>query len=76
MILQSIYDYVLQAGRVEESLLLTHFHLRQEGLEPMMSVLLKSGKIQKTLHQRGDKLAARIYYSCPSKAQIPTITIV
>lgn len=76
MILQSILDYVLQAGRVEESTLLTYFHLRREGLAPMMAVLVKSGKIQKTVHQRGEHLSALIYYSCPAKIQIPTITIV
>ncbi|WP_157822322.1 FeoC-like transcriptional regulator [Psychromonas sp. Urea-02u-13] len=76
MILKSICDYVLQAGRVEESLLLKHFHLRQEGLNALMSPLLKRGKIQKTLHQRGEKLTPLVYYSYPSDTQIPSISIV
>jgi len=76
MILKSINDYVLQAGRVEESTLLTHFHLRKEGLDTLLVPLLKRGRIQKTLHQRGEQLSAVIYYSCPEKAQIPSITIV
>ncbi len=50
MILQSIVDYVSQAGRLEESVLLVHFHLREEGLAALMTPLLKCGKIQKTVH--------------------------
>ncbi|MCP4320675.1 MAG: hypothetical protein GY951_11690 [Psychromonas sp.] len=76
MILKSITDYVLQAGRVEEPTLLTHFHLRKEGLDALMAPLLKRGKIQKTLHQRGEQLPPIVYYSCPAKTQIPSITIV
>ena len=76
MILQSIYEYVSEAGRVEESTLLTHFHLQQEGLNALMAPLLKRGKIQKTLHQRGEKLSPAIYYSCPSATQIPSMTII
>lgn len=76
MILKSIYEYVLEAGRVEESTLLKHFHLRQEGLNALMAPLLKRGKIQKTLHQRGAKLAPLTYYSCPSTTQIPSMTII
>ena len=76
MILQAIADYVKQAGRIEEKKLLKHFHLSSEGLEPMMAVLLKRGRIQKTIHQRGAKLAAEIYYSWAETAQIPTLTVV
>ena len=76
MILHSIKEYVMQAGRVEESVLLQHFHLGEAGLGALMAPLLKRGKIQKTVHQRGTKLAPVIYYSCPSKAQIPSLTIV
>lgn len=76
MILQSIYSYVLQAGRVEQSALLAHFHLSEQGLATLMAPLLKCAKIQKTVHQRGEKLAPSIYYSCPAKPQIPSITIV
>jgi len=76
MILQSILEYVSQQGRIEESALLTHFHLRQEGLAPMIGVLVNLGKIQKTVHQRGGQLAPLVYYSCPLSKQIPAITIV
>ena len=76
MILQAIQDYVKQAGRVEEGALLKHFHLREAGLNALMSPLLKRGKIQKTVHQRGTNLAVLIYYSCPTKIQIPTLSIV
>jgi hypothetical protein len=76
MILQSIYEYVKQAGRVEESTLLTHFHLRKEGLDTLIAPLLKRSKIHKTVHQRGKNIAPIIYYSCPEREQIASITIV
>lgn len=76
MILQSIVDYILKQGRVEEHLLLAHFHLTQEGLAPMMEVLIKSGKIHKTIHSRGEKLSPLIYYRVASDAQIPSVSII
>ena len=76
MILQSIYEYVQKSRRIEESALLTHFHLRKEGLDTLIAPLLKRSKIHKTVHQRGENLTPIIYYSCPSKQQIPSITIV
>ncbi|GLS89767.1 hypothetical protein GCM10007916_08340 [Psychromonas marina] len=76
MILQSIYEYVKQTGRIEESALLTHFHLRKEGLDTLLAPLLKRSKIHKTVHQRGENLTPIIYYSCPARQQIASITIV
>lgn len=76
MILQEISDYVKEAGRIEEKKLLKHFHLSSEGLEPMMSVLLKRGKIQKIINQRGGNLPPEIYYSWAETTQIPTLTVV
>jgi len=76
MILQEISDYVEDAGRIEEKKLLAHFHLCSEGLEPMMAVLLKRGKIQKTINQRGNRLPPKIYYSWTDTAQIPTLTVI
>jgi len=76
MILQEISDYVEVAGRIEENKLLAHFHLCREGLEPMMAVLLKRGKIQKTINQRGKLLPPKIYYSWTDTAQIPTLTVI
>jgi len=76
VILQSILEYVSQQGRIEESALLSHFHLRQEGLAPMIGVLVKSGKIQKTVHQRGEQLTPLVFYSCPLSKQIPSISII
>jgi hypothetical protein len=76
MILQEISDYVKEAGRIEENKLLKHFHLSSEGLAPMMAVLLKRGKIQKIINQRGKGLPPKIYYSWTETAQIPTITVV
>ena len=76
MILSTISEYVKNAGRVEEKQLLKHFHLRAEGLAPMMAVLLKRGKIQKTINQRGEKLPPEIYYSWSEKQQIPMLTVV
>ncbi|HEY5716060.1 MAG TPA: FeoC-like transcriptional regulator [Psychromonas sp.] len=76
MILYSIIDYIKNAGRVEEGKLLKHFHISQQGLEPMMAVLLKRGKIKKTINNRGEKLPPEIYYSWSEKQQIPILTVV
>lgn len=76
MILSAISEYVKNAGRVEEKQLLKHFHIRTEGLSPMMAVLLKRGKIQKTINKRGEKLNPEIYYSWSEKQQIPMLTVV
>lgn len=76
MILKSIYEYVQQAGRVEESALLKHFHLRQAGLDALIAPLMRSGKVQKSVHQRGEQLTPIIYYSTTDKQQIPALTIV
>ncbi len=56
MILQAITEYVHAEGRVAEQKLLKHFYLSREGLDPMMAVLLKRGKIQKTINRRGHRL--------------------
>jgi len=76
MILSAISEYVENAGRIEEQQLLKHFHLSREGLSPMMAVLLKRAKIQKTLNKRGETLPAKIYYSWSEKQQIPMMTVV
>jgi DNA-binding PadR family transcriptional regulator len=76
MILQEISTYIEDAQRVEEKKLLKHFHLSHQGLEPMMAVLLKRGKIHKTINQRGSKLPPVIYYSWTETAQIPTLTVI
>ncbi|WP_354624945.1 FeoC-like transcriptional regulator [Psychromonas sp. MME2] len=76
MILQSLNDYIKAAKRVDEAVLLKHFRLTQEGLAPMMAVLLKRGYIQKTINQRGAKLTPIIYYSYVQVAQIPTLTVI
>jgi hypothetical protein len=76
MILQEISGFIKDAKRIEEKKLLKHFHLTHEGLEPMMAVLLKRGKIHKTINQRGTRLAPEIYYSWTEIAQIPTLTVI
>ena len=76
MILQEISDFIKEAKRIEEKKLLKHFHLSHQGLEPMMAVLLKRGKIHKTINQLGSKLPAEIYYSWTETAQIPTLTVI
>lgn len=76
MILQDITNYIKEQGRTSEIKLLKHFHLTSEGLEPMMSVLLKRGKIHKTINQRGSQLPPEIYYSWTDTAQIPTLTVI
>ena len=76
MILRSIYEYVENAGRIEQQQLLSHFHLTPEGLAPMIAVLLKRGKIQKTINTRGNTLSPQIFYTCTKKQQISILTVV
>jgi hypothetical protein len=76
MILQELTHFIKEADRVEEGVLLKHFHLTQSSLTPMISVLLKRGNIQKTVNARGDNLPASIYYSYHNKASIPVMTMI
>ncbi|WP_028863330.1 FeoC-like transcriptional regulator [Psychromonas aquimarina] len=76
MILQSLSDYIEKSRRVKEETLLKHFRLSSEGLQPMMAVLLKRGKIHKTINQRGKNLPPEIFYSWSENTQIPTLTVV
>ena len=76
MILQEISNFIKDAKRIEEQKLLKHFHLSHQGLEPMMAVLLKRGKIHKTINRRGSRLPPEIYYSWTETAQIPTLTVI
>jgi hypothetical protein len=75
MILQEIQQYIIDAKRVEEGVLLKHFHLSREGIAPMMTILLQRGKIHKTVSQRGKKLAPLVYYSYHHVASIPMMTV-
>ena len=76
MILQSINDYIKNVERVGEDKLLAHFHLTREGLDPMISVLLKRGNIHKSVVQRGKNLPAQIFYSWSDTLLIPTVSVV
>lgn len=76
MILLDISNYIEEQGRIEEVKLLKQFHLTSEGLEPMMAVLLKRGKIHKTINQRGNRLSPEVFYSWTETAQIPTLTVI
>ena len=76
MILQELAHFIKEADRVEEGVLLKHFHLTESSLAPMISVLLKRGNIQKTVNARGDNLPASIYYSYHQKARLSVRTII
>jgi len=75
MILQRITAYIKFHQRVEETLLLKEFHLHKSGLAPMMDVLIKTGKIQKTINTRGAKLSAQIFYTWQTRQVIPMTTL-
>ena len=76
MILQEIQAYIKEQGRIEEGVLLRHFHLSSEALNPMISPLLKRGKIHRTLSARGEKLEPLVYYSYHKTASIPMVSVV
>lgn len=75
MILQDIARFIEISKRVEESILLKHFHLSSSSLEPMIAVLLKRGKIHKTVNQRGKNLPPIVYYSYHETATIPMMSV-
>jgi len=75
MIIQEIQQYIIYAKRVEETVLLKHFHISQTGIMPMLSILLKRGKIHKTVSQRGKQLDPVIYYSYHPIASIPMMSV-
>ena len=75
MILQDISRFIEISKRVEESVLLKHFHLTQSSLDPMIAVLLKRGKIHKTVNQRGKNLSPVVYYSYHETATIPVMSV-
>jgi len=76
MILTDLLNYIKSKQRVEESVLLAHFHLHKNGLAPMMDVLIQHGHIQKTIHQRGDKLPTQVFYRWQATEMIAMTCIV
>ena len=75
MILQDISDFIKMKQCVDESALLKHFHLTESSLAPMIAILLKRGKIQKTINNRGKNLPAITRYSYHDTASIPVMTM-
>ena len=75
MILQDIAHFIKISKRIEESVLLKHFHLSESSLAPMIAVLLKRGKIHKTVNQRGKNLSPVVYYSYHETASIPVMSL-
>ena len=76
MILKRLSEYIQTQQRVEEGVLLRKFRLSSNGLDPLIEVLIRSGNIQKTVNNRGDKLAAQVFYSWRSLKVIPIITVI
>jgi len=76
MILTALSDYIKDKQRVEESVLLVHFHLQKTGLAPMMEILIRHGHIQKTVHQRGEKLPPQVFYRWHASKMIAMTCIV
>ena len=71
MILKRLSTYIQTQQRVDEITLLTHFHLKQNGLAPMIEMLIRSGHVQKTVSSRGDRLPALVFYSWQQNQVIP-----
>ena len=76
MILKRLSEYIQIQQRVEEGVLLKKFRLSSNGLTPFIEVLIRSGHVQKTINNRGDKLAAQVFYSWSHLKVIPTITVI
>lgn len=76
MILKRLSEYIQTQQRVEEGVLLRKFRLSSNGLAPLIEVLIRSGNVQKTVNNRGDKLVAQVFYSWRSLKVIPMITVI
>jgi len=74
VILKSLSIYIQTQQRVDETTLLKHFHLKPNGLAPMVEMLIRSGHVQKTISGRGKRLSAQIFYSWQGNKVIPMTT--
>jgi len=74
MILTELLVYIETKQRVEETELLSYFHLQENGLAPMIERLMKTGHIQKTINSRGPSLPAKIFYSWQQNKVIPMVS--
>ena len=75
MVLQRLSTYIKSQQRVEESALLKAFHLKANGLAPMIEILIRNGHVQKTINNRGDKLPAQVFYTWQERKVIPMTTM-
>jgi len=75
MVLQRLSTYIKTQQRVEESALLKAFHLKANGLAPMIEILIRNGHVQKTINNRGDKLPVQVFYTWQERKVIPMTTM-
>lgn len=75
MILKRLSTYIKTQQRIEESALLKAFHLQPNGLAPMIEILIRSGHVQKTINNRGERLPAQVFYSWQEHKVIPMVTL-
>jgi len=76
MILKALSDYIQVEQRIDEKDLLKHFRLQQNGLAPMIEILIAHGHIQKTINKRGEKLPVQVFYSWKEVKVIPMTTVI
>jgi hypothetical protein len=75
MVLQRLSTYIKTQQRVEETTLLKAFHLKANGLAPMIEILIRNGHVQKTINNRGNKLPAQVFYTWQERKVIPMTTM-
>lgn len=75
MILKRLSSFIETRQRVDESVLLKEFKLHQNGLAPMIEILIRSGHVQKIVNKRGQNLPAQIFYSWHKTKVIPITTV-
>lgn len=75
MVLQRLSTYIKTQQRVEESALLKAFHLKANGLAPMIEILIRNGHVQKTINDRGNTLPAQVFYTWQDRKVIPMTTM-
>tara|TARA_R110001583_G_scaffold34784_3_gene116405 strand:- start:1974 stop:2204 length:231 start_codon:yes stop_codon:yes gene_type:complete len=75
MILKRLSSVIETRQRVDENALLKEFKLHQNGLAPMIEILIRSGHVQKIVNKRGKSLPVQVFYSWHKTKVIPITTL-
>ena len=80
MILQKLKLEIQQAGRISQRQLCRRYRISPEGLDAMLSLLIKRGHVHKSMSEKASQSCGcgkenEVWYSWHDVAQIPTVEI-